>query len=40
MAKSKYETSVKDKLLLVEAGARSGLTIDNTKSNIKALIEI
>jgi len=40
MAKSKYETNVKDKLLLVEAWARKGLTLDNTKSNIKTLIEI
>lgn len=37
MAKSKYETNIKDKLLLVKAWARNGLTLDNIKSNIKAL---
>ena len=40
MAKSKWETNVKDKLLLVEAWARNGLTLDNVKLNIKALGEI
>ena len=40
MAKSKWETNVKDKLLLVEALTGNGLTLDNAKLNIKALVEI
>lgn len=34
MAKSKYETSVKDKLILVEAWARNGLTNDQIAKNL------
>lgn len=34
MAKSKYETNVKDKLLLVEAWARNGLTDEQIAKNL------
>lgn len=34
MAKSKYETNVKDKLILVEAWARNGLTIEQIANNL------
>ncbi|AOR24309.1 transposase [Clostridium taeniosporum] len=34
MAKSKYETNVKDKLLLVEAWARNGLTDEQIGKNL------
>ena len=34
MAKSKYETHVKDKLILIEAWARNGLTIEQIANNL------
>lgn len=34
MAKSKYETNVKDKLMLVEGWARNGLTIEQIAKNL------
>lgn len=34
MAKSKYETNVKDKLLLIESWARNGLTIEQIANNL------
>ena len=34
MAKSKYETNVRDKLLLIESWARNGLTIEQIANNL------